>query len=94
MKKKMILPDPKEFSANILRREGRKVFKRAIFGLIFFIAFGALSGVVFGRIIEGFSLSGATVENALLFIYVLSAIILGYCFYRYVKAALEDDDGI
>lgn len=87
-----VFPDSGDFFRNIMRKEIRMFLKKKLFWLPFFIFFGVLSGFFLEWIIERFSVDESTVAGVLISISAAIAIFAGYFFYRYIKAAVKEDD--
>jgi len=86
------IPDPRGFVDSLMKRIRRRVMVKSIAGAVPFIAAGIGGGMIAGFCVKRGIIRDQTVIVTAAVIGAVLFPVLIYCFYRYIRASIEEDE--
>jgi hypothetical protein len=86
------IPNPRAFADSLVKKNRRGIILKSIMGVVPFIMAGIGGGMLAGFSVKRGIISERTFAFTVIIIGAIVFSFLIYCFYRYIKAIMEEDD--
>jgi hypothetical protein len=86
------IPDPRAYADALAKKNRRMIILKSIAGAALFITPGIGGGMIAGFCVKRGIISERTFTIAVIIIGAIVFSFFIYCFYRYIKAIMEEDD--